>query len=384
MAEFGFSEAQEMLRREAERFCQKEIIPGAKERDKKEEIPRELVRKMGESGLLGLNVPERYGGQPADWISVSVVVEELGKGDPLIALIPLFPILFSIALKDCSEEVRQEWLPALVKGEKIACFSLTEPDCGSDAGSLKTRAIRKGDYYIFNGEKTSITFGMMADVALVFAKTDPSAPRGRGVSCFLVPLDLPGITRSKFADMGLKAAGRASLMMDDVKVPAKYLASEEGKGFKMAMEHMNFLRIGVSLAPLALAETALNEAMNYARQRTAFGKPLAKFEGISYKLAETATLIETGKLLCYHAFWMMDQHMPNTKEVAMCKWWCPWVAAKVVHDCLLIFGHIGYSEEFAMERRLRDVIGFEMADGTADIMKLIIARELLGREFLPY
>ncbi|PIP07425.1 MAG: hypothetical protein COX52_03790, partial [Syntrophobacterales bacterium CG23_combo_of_CG06-09_8_20_14_all_48_27] len=226
MAEFGFSEAQEMLRREAERFCQKEIIPGAKERDRKEEIPRELVRKMGENGLLGLNVPERYGGQPADWISVSVVVEELGKGDPLIALIPLFPILFSIALKDCSEEVRQEWLPALVKGEKIACFSLTEPDCGSDAGSLKTRAIRKGDYYIFNGEKTSITFGMMADVALVFAKTDPSAPRGRGVSCFLVPLDLPGITRSKFADMGLKAAGRASLMMDDVKVPAKYLASE--------------------------------------------------------------------------------------------------------------------------------------------------------------
>jgi len=384
MAGFGFNESQEMLRREVERFARQEIVPGLKERDRTERLPPELARKIGASGFLGVNVPEKYGGQPADWVSLGVVVEELGKADPLVALLPLFPTMFYLLLAEEREELRSELLPSLIKGEKIGCLSLTEPDCGSDAAAMKTRAIRDGDHYILNGEKTSVTFGMIADVAVMFAKTDPAAASGKGISCFVVPLDLRGITRSTFSDMGLRAAGRASIMMEDVRLPIRYRLGEEGKGFHIAMRQLEFVRIGVSLAPLAHAETALTEAINYAKQRIAFGRPIGKFEGVSFKIAEAATLIETGRLLCYRAFWLMDQHLPNAKEVAMCKWWCPRVAARIVHDCLLIFGHVGYCEEYPVEQRLRDVIGFEMADGTADIMKLIIVRELLGREFLPY
>ena len=383
MAGFGFNEAQEMFRSEVRAFAQREIAPGAKERAKVEEMPRSLVKKVADAGFFGVTLPEKYGGQDSDWISLGITIEELAKADLIAGLLIILPVAASLVLSHGAEEVQEEWLPPLIKGEKLGCLALSEPDCGSDAAAIKMTAVKEGDSYILNGEKTSISFGMQADMGMVFAKTDP-LKTARGVSCFLVPLNLPGVTRSRFADMGLKVVGRASVIMDDVCVPVRYRLGEEGQGFYMVMNQFDFIRITVGLSGLAAAEACLVEAMNYAKGRTAFGKPIAKFEGVSFKIAEAATFIEAGKLLCYRAFSLMDQGLPHTKESAMCKWWCPQIAVRIIHDCLLIYGHVGYSEEYHIEQRLRDAIGWEMADGTADIMKLIIVRELLGREFLPY
>ena len=383
MAGFGFTEEQEMFRREVQRFAQRELAPGAKERAKKESISREMVKKMADIGFLGLNAPEEYGGQAADFVTIGIAVEELSKVDLSVGILPLLNPIMSLALQEGTEEARQEWLPQFVKGDKLVCFAITEPECGSDAAAIQMKAIREQDYYIINGEKTSITNGMNADAALIFAKTDVTAG-ARGVTTFIVPLDLPGITRSRFTDMGFIPLGRASIIMNDVKIPVKYRIGEEGKGFYLAMHGFDFMRVILGLAALGLAESSLEDAMEYAKQRKAFGQPIAKFEGVSFKIAEAATYIEAARLLCYRTLWLRDQGLPHTKEAAMCKWFAPKVAVNAVHDALLIHGHLGYSEEYPIEQRLRDAIGFEMADGTAEIMKLIIVRELLGREFLPY
>ena len=263
------------------------------------------------------------------------------------------------------------------------CLALTEPDCGSDAAAIRMKAVREGDYYILNGEKTSITGGMTSDVSYLFAKTDPKAG-ARGVTSFLVPLDLPGVTKSAMSDMGFKSQPRCSIFMDDVRVPLDHRLSDEGKGFYMLMGTFDVLRVFLSLSALGGAETSLNEAIAYAKLRTAFGRPIARFEGVSFKIAEHATWIEVARLLCYRALWLADQGLPHTKEAAMCKWLGPVVARNAIHDALLIHGHVAYSEELPIEQRLRDVIGYEMADGTADIMKTIVARELIGKESRPY
>ncbi|MDP2952627.1 MAG: acyl-CoA dehydrogenase family protein, partial [Chloroflexota bacterium] len=269
------------------------------------------------------------------------------------------------------------------RGDRIICLALTEPGCGSDAAALTTRAVREGDHYVLSGEKTSITQGMQADAALLFAKTDPAA-RARGVSCFLVPLDLPGVVRSRLPSMGFRPLMAASIILDGVRVPARYRMGEEGRGFHMVMGQFDFIRPCLGLASLGAAQASLEEAIAYAKQRTAFGQPIGKFEGVSFKIAEHLTRVEAARWLCYRTLWLRDQGIPHTKESAMCKWLCPEVAVQAIHDALLLHGHLGYSEEYPIEQRLRDVIGLEIGDGTAQIMKLIITREVLGREFLPY
>lgn len=383
MAGFGFSEAQEMFRGEVKSFAQRELSPGVRERVKLGEIPRDIIKKVADMGLLGINLPEKYGGQIGDWVTVGIAVEEMAKVDYSAGLLPVLPVATSLVLQYASPEVEGEWLPFLIRGEKMGCLCLTEPDCGSDAAAIRTGGVRDGDYYVLNGEKTSISMGMQADIAVVFAKTDMAAG-ARGVSCFLVPLDIDGVERSRFLDMGWHVVGRASLVLDNVYVPAKYRIGDEGKGFYLVMGQFDFIRVGASIAALGLAQTSLEEAANYAKQRKAFNRPIAKFEGVSFKIAEHATRIEAARLLCYRALWLKDQGVNHVKESAMCKWLCPVVAVNAIHDSLLTFGHIGYSEEYPIEQRLRDAIGFEMADGTADIMKIIICREIMGREYLPY
>jgi len=383
MAGFGFTEEQEMFRREVRRFVQTEMSPGAAQRAKREGYPKELIKKMGDMGLLGLNLPAEYGGQPADWVSVGIAMEEIARVDTQAYHIPIQIIAAYLVLQQGSEELRQEWMPALIRGDKVPCLAITEPDCGSDAAALKTRAVRDGDFYILNGEKTSITLGSQADMAVLFAKTDPTQ-KARGITSFVVPLNLPGITRTRFTDTGWKALGRSSIVMDDVRLPIRYRVGDEGKGFYMVMGQFDFIRVCLGLGALAAAHTSLEEAIAYAKQRNAFGRPIARFEAVSFKIAEHATFIEAARLLCYRTLWLKDQGLPHTKESAMCKWLCPKIGVKAIHDSLLIHGHVAYSEEFPIEQRLRDTMGLEMADGTAEIMKLIISREIMGREFLPY
>ncbi|MEW6034695.1 MAG: acyl-CoA dehydrogenase family protein [Chloroflexota bacterium] len=384
MAGFGFSEAQEMFRREVRDFARKELSSGAKERAKQHKLPRDVIKKLGDMGLLGVCLPEQYGGQGSDWVSFCIGIEEVGKVDLLAGFSMLLPPVSYLCLQFTSEAVRQEWVPRFIKGDKVSSFVVSEPDAGSDAGAIKARAVRVGDHYVLNGEKTSISFGYECDAGIVFAKTDPEA-KARGVTCFLVPFDLPGITRSLLPHSGWKPIGAASIIFDDVRIPAEYRSGEEGKGFHIfAGSGADFLRPALAILALAVAETSLDDAVSYALQRTAFGMPIAKFEGVSFKIAEHATRIEAARLLCYRTFYLHDLGVPHPKESAMCKWWCPVVAFDAVHDAILIHGHVGYSEEYPLEQRLRDIMGFEFADGTAQIMKIIIAREMMGRAAVPY
>ena len=322
------------------------------------------------------------GGQGADWISLGIAIEELCRVDPSVGYMAILPGLGFLCLEQASEEVKQEWIPQMVKGEKICCFAVTEPDAGSDVAAMRVTAIRDGDYYILNGEKAPCGAGIHADAAILFAKTDPKA---KGITCFWLPLDLDGITKTPILHTGMKPATATSLFLDNVRLPGKYRVGEEGKGFYIfAAGGADYLRVCIGLTVLAMAEASLEETIRYISQRYAFGQPIAKFEGVSFKIAQHATLIEAAKLLCYRTLYLKDQGLPHTKESAMCKWWCPEVAFNAVHDCILLHGHVGYAEEYPLEQRLRDVMGFEIADGTAQIMKIIIARELMGKIAIPY
>lgn len=383
MSGFGFTEAQELFRRQVRDFARRELLPGAKERAKLNYLVPEVIRKVADMGLLGVNLPEKYGGTPADWVSVGITVEELARVDFAISMLPHQVIGCALGIMQGDEELCQEWLPPLIKGEKLIALCVTEPECGSDAASMKMTARRHNDGYILRGEKTSISLGMQAEVGLLFAKTDP-LQLARGVTAFLVPMDLPGITRIPIEDTGCRPLRRASLIFDDVRIPVRYRIGGEGEGFYIVMKEFDFIRICVALEALGAAQASLEEAIEYAKQRTAFGKPIARFEGVSFKIAEDATLLEAARLLCYRALWLRDQGQTHIKETAMCKWFAPQVALRTIHDALLIHGHFGYSEELPLEQRLRDVMGWELGDGTAEVMKVIISRELMGREYLPY
>ncbi|MDD5093604.1 MAG: acyl-CoA dehydrogenase family protein [Dehalococcoidia bacterium] len=381
---FTFTEVQNTYRREVRRFVEKEMAPVATGLAKLNYLPIEVRRKIAEGGFYGINMPEKYGGQPADWVSMGIAVEEFSRlnimlGPHLTHIIGTSLFLLSHG----SEEIKETWLRGLISGKIMVCHALTEPGCGSDAAAIKIKAERRDDVYVLNGEKTSVTLGMQSDIALVFAKTDAEAGV-RGVTAFIVPLELPGISRSAFDDLGWHWAGRASIFFDDVEVPAKFRLGKEGQGFYITMGQFDFMRIGLSLGCISSAQVSIEEAVNFARQRMAFGRPLAKFEGISFKIAEHATILEAARLLCYHAFSLKDQGMDHIKESAMCKWWCPKIAVEAIHDAMLIHGHVGYTREYPLEGRLRDAIGFETGDGTAEIMKIIIAREIIGADFLPY
>jgi len=384
MVGLAFTEAQEMFRREVRDFARRELYPGAKERASVCGAPRDILKKLGDMGFLGVPIPEEYGGQGADWVSLGIVMEELSKVDFFAGMALVYPSEAYLTLQKGEEEVRNEWLPAIVRGEKTACFAITEPDAGSDAASIRMTATRDGDCYVLNGEKTSISFGVDADAAILFAKTNPKE-KARGVTCFWVPLDLPGISKIAIPHTGWKPIHGGSIIMDEVRLPAKYRVGEEGKGFYIfAGGGADFLRPSLAMVCLGLAQSSLEETMAFVVQRTAFGQPIAKFEGVSLKIAEHATLIEAARLLCYQTYSLKDRGLPHTKESAMCKWWCPVVAFEAVHDCLLLHGHLGYSEDYPLEQRLRDILGFEFADGTAQIMKIIVARELMGKVAVPY
>ena len=369
----------QMFRRTVHNFAQRELEPGARQRAKREQVDRQLVRRLGEVGLLGLKLPEKYGGQPADFVSIGIAVEEISKVDFALGWLPT---QIGRIIEVASSETQEEWLPAFISGQKICCLGVTEPNHGSDVAGIETRAERRGSEYVISGEKTSVSFGMVADAMVIAAKTNPDAGT-RGISCFLIPLDVPGISRFQISDMGGKPVGRASITFDRVSIPSRYLIGGEGKGFYEIMSQFDFVRVCMALVGLGTAQRCLADTIEYAKQRFAFGKPIAKFESVSFKIAEHVTRIEAARLLCYRTLLLRDYGRQSPKDAAMCKWFCPKVAVDAIHDCLLIYGHIGYSEELPIEQRFRDVIGLEMADGTAEIMKIIIARELIGKEFAP-
>ena len=383
MPEFGFNEAQLMFQEKARDFARRVLAPGAKERCKQNRYPREIVKRMGEEGFQGLWIPEEYGGQPGDAVMLGITGEEFGKIDHAATLIPLEAFGAAIIVGHSHPDTQKEWLSRVAAGDVIPCFSITEPECGSDATALRTRATKDGDYYILNGEKSSVTIGMQADLAGLFATVDPSK-KAKGVTSFVVPLDLPGISRTPFVDSGYISLERSSIFLDDVRISVKYRAGEEGQCFGLALKDFDVFRVMLALSVLGMAETSLDEAFEYAKERRAWGRPILKFEGVSFRLVESLTKVEATRLLCYKALWLHDQGLPFAKESAMVKYLGPVVAMDAIHNALLTFGHVGYSAEYPLEQRLRDAMGYEFADGTADIMKLNILRDIAGTQYLPY
>ncbi|MGH2583995.1 MAG: acyl-CoA dehydrogenase family protein [Dehalococcoidia bacterium] len=382
--DFAFSEEQALLRRVLGDFAAAELAPRYAEWDRSGEFPRALWRRMGELGVTGARVPEAYGGSALDAVSTGIAAEEIARGDFNLSYGVLMPALVAEVLRQhAGERVREQWLRPLASGEAVLGLALSEPGAGSDARAITTRAVRDGDEYVLNGEKSGISLLMAADACVTFAKTDPEAG-SRGVTAFLVPMAASGVTRIAFRDMGSRAVGRGALHLDGVRVPADYRVGEEGSGFRSVMNGFDFSRFLIGLMCLGAAAASLAETMTYVKGREAFGQPLARFEGVQFPIAEHATYIEAARWLCYRGLWLRDTEQPHTKEAAMAKWWAPKVAVDCIHDCLLLHGQYGYTQDLPHEQRLRDVIGLQIGDGTAQIQKIIIARELMGREYLPY
>ncbi|MFC1993662.1 acyl-CoA dehydrogenase family protein [Chloroflexota bacterium] len=389
MAGFGFTEAQDMLRNEAKRFAQTVIAPSVKEWAKKDyslsEIPKDTEQRIIDMGWTALNVPEKYGGQKIDFVSLGVLTEELCKADCYFGVYPQRPYMPSILLDQLPTEIQDEYYPQLINYTKRPpCYGFTEAGCGSDAGAIQTKAVRDGDYFVVNGEKQPSSYSEDASVIITTAKTAPDMGT-RGISVLWIPMDLPGITRAPIRWMGNHETSPGIISFEDVRVPVKYRVGGEGVGFYLMMQLMDFSRLyGVSMKCLAPAETSLEEAISWAKQRMAFGRPIGSFEGVSFKIAEHHTNIEVAKLLCYRAMWLRDQGSPHTKESAMAKLFSIQVAINALYDCMIIFGHVGYSADYPIEKRLRDVMGDNLADGAPDIMKLVIARHLLGKDIVAF
>jgi len=320
-----------------------------------------------------------------DCVISGVIIEEIAAADLNVSYAQLIGSLNGrILAEHAAPDVAAKAIGDLCSGAKLSALGLTEPRGGSDAAGLILKARKDGDGYILNGEKTSISLSTQADTVLLFARTGEVEERSRGVSTFYVPLDLPGVTRTSFDDMGHGAVGRGSLFFDDVRIPGNSLLGEEGAGFRQVMTGFDFSRALIGLMVLGPARESLKEAWQYSTEREAFGNPIAAYQGVTQPLAECQTYLEAATTLCYKTLWLKDNGLPHTKEAAMVKWWAPKVAFDIIHQCLLTHGHYGYTKELPLEQRMRDVLGLQIGDGTAQIQKMVIAREIVGRVALPY
>lgn len=377
--QFELTEEQKMLQKMVREFAEKEVAPGAAERDEKEEFSRELADAMGEMGLTGICFPESYGGAGSDVLSYIVAVEELsrvddGVGVTLSATVSLcaWPIF-----KYGTEEQKQKYLRPLVEGTKLGAFGLTEPNAGTDAASQQTVAVPVGDHYILNGSKIFITNGGEAETYVIFAMTDKS--KGvKGISAFILEKGMPGFTFGKKEHkMGIHSSQTMELIFQDVKVPKENLLGKEGEGFKIAMTTLDGGRIGIAAQALGIAQAALDHAIKYSKERIQFGKPIASNQAISFMLADMATKVDAARLLVYRAAYLKDKGLPYSKEAAMAKMYASDIAMEVTTDAVQIFGGYGYSREYPVERLMRNAKITQIYEGTNQVQRMVVAGAIL-------
>jgi cyclohexanecarboxyl-CoA dehydrogenase len=381
--EFAFTEEQILLQQTLCAFAKNKLLPNYTRWDRGEKISKAIVKEAAALGIFGLRVPERFGGQEADYVTCGLMTEEIARGDFNYSLfIQLGLIASELLTAYAHPDVQAEWLPRHASGDSLIAFGLTEPSAGSDAANITTRATKVGDDYVISGEKASITFAGYADACIVFARTGDQG--ARGVSAFLVPLDATGVTRQVYKSPGERLTQRGSLFFESVHVPLRYRLGDESQGFYQAMQAFDFNRAIIALACIGAADQSIAETIEYTKGRIVFGKPLAKFEGVAFQIAEYLTLLESARMVAYKCLWLKDQGQKHTKEAAMAKWLGPKVAAEAIHACLILHGHYGYSMDVPLEQRWRDVVGLEIGDGTPEIMKGIVAREAFGREYTAY
>ncbi|QFK73019.1 acyl-CoA dehydrogenase [Pradoshia sp. D12] len=377
--EFTFTDEQQMMRKMVREFAVKEIEPFVPKMEAGL-FPREIVSKMAELGLMGIPIPESYGGAGMDYISYITAIHEISKISPTVGVIlsvhtsvGTYPIL-----NFGNEEQKKAYIPKLASGEYLGAFCLTEPSAGSDAGSLKSRAVRKNGEYIVNGSKIFITNGGEADVYIVFASTDPSK-RNKGISAFIVDKDTPGLIIGKDENkMGLHGSRTVQLIFEDMRVPAENLLGEEGQGMSIALNNLNTGRIGIAAQALGIAEGAFQHAVQYAKNRSQFGKPISAQQGIGFKLADMGTMVEASKLLVYQAAALKSSNQPCTKEASMAKLFASRTAVEVATEAIQVFGGYGYTEEYPVERYFRDAKVTEIYEGTSEIQRIVISKHLMG------
>jgi cyclohexanecarboxyl-CoA dehydrogenase len=381
----ALTEDQRAFQEAARRFARERIAPGYMAREKAGHVDRALMREMGALGLIGADLPERYGGLGAPSVTAGLAMEAVSHADPNVGYVPLLASLNGqIIARQATPALAGEWIPRIVAGEALLCIGLTEPRGGSDAANLQLSAQRDGDGYVLNGEKSSISMADQADAAVVFARTGAADSGARGVSAFLVPMDSKGVTTTRFNDLGSHAVGRGSIFFDDVRIPAGNRLAEEGMGFVQVMQGFDYSRALIGLQCCGAAQASLDESWAYVQERQAFGAPIAQYQGVTFPLAEGEGMVAAVRQLCYHTLRLRDEGAPHTAEAAMCKWLGPKTAVEVIHQCLLTHGHYGWSLDLPHQQRLRDIMGLEIGDGTAQIMKLIVARERAGRSAVQY
>jgi cyclohexanecarboxyl-CoA dehydrogenase len=375
---YPLNDEQQAFKAAAERFAREKLAPHYQARERDTVIDRKLVREMGALGLIGADLPQRQGGLGLPSEITGLIIEALAYGDFNVAYVQLLGSLCGqIIARHGTDELADEWLPRIIAGDSLVSLALTEPRGGSDAANLALSARPTDTGYVLNGEKSSISIADQADATLVFARTGKPEDGARGVSAFLVPMNAPGVTSSRFSDLGSKVVGRGSIFFDDVAVPRANRLGGEGAGFTQVMQGFDFSRALIGLQCVAAAQASLDETWRYVIERKAFGAPLARHQGVSFPLADHESMAAAVRQLCYHTLRLRDAGRPHTAEAAMCKLLAPKTAVDIIHQCLLTHGHYGWSLDLPHQQRLRDVMGLEIGDGTAQIMQHIIAREML-------
>lgn len=378
--DFSLNDEQRALLDTATRFAKERLAPGYKAREQAECIEPEVILEMGQMGLLGPELSEEHGGLGVDCLTSGLLLEQIAYGDFNVSYVNLLVSLCGqIVASHARSDAARGWLAEVLAGRKSIAIALTEPSAGSDAANLKLKAVRDGKEFVLSGEKTSISMATQADVAVVFARTGTQQEKAHGISAFLVPMDLPGITRTQFDDIGTRPVGRGSIFFDQVRLSEDMLLGDEGKGFVQVMHGFDYSRGLIGLQCVGVARASLDETWRYVQEREAFGQTLGQFQGVTFPLAEAETMLEACRMLCLRTLWLKDQGLPHTSEAAMCKWWAPKLACEIIHQCLLTHGHGGYGADYDFGQRYRDVMGLQIGDGTANIMKMIIGRQKLAQ-----
>jgi len=379
--DFELTEEQRMFRRMVRDFAEKEIAPRAKEIDETDRFPDDLFRRMGELGILGLPFPEEYGGSGGEYTSMVIALEEIARvsGSMAITLDAQTSLCCEPIYLFGTEEQKQKYLVPLAKGEKIGAFGLTEPQAGSDAGATRTHAVRDGDEWVINGQKNFITNGSIADVVVITAKTDPEKGT-RGISSFIVEKGTPGFQPGRDEKkMGLKGSVTSELFFEDCRIPADNLLGKENEGFKQFLVTLDAGRVAISAMAVGLAQGAYERAVAYAQERVQFGQPIVKFQAVQWMIADMATEIEAARLLVQRAAWMRERGMRFTKEAAMAKLFATDMSERACRKAIQIHGGYGYMQEYEVERMYRDQRLCAIGEGTNEIQRLVIARQVLGR-----
>jgi alkylation response protein AidB-like acyl-CoA dehydrogenase len=377
--DFELSKEHEMVRDSARRFVEKEVEPNVREWDRTEEMDREIVEKLASIGFLGAPLPEEYGGMGLDNLAYCLVVEELGRADSSVRGIVSVNVglVGKTLLKWGTEEQKQEWLPRLCSGEALGCYGLTEPGSGSDAASLKTSAKRDGDEWVLNGSKMFITNGTWAGVALIFARTGEEGPRG--ITCFIVPTDSQGFSsRNVKGKLGLRSQDTGELFLEDVRVPDSNRLGDEGRGFKVAMSALDNGRMSLAAGCVGIAQGSLDASIAYSKERTQFSRPIAGFQLVQELIADIAVETDAARFLTWRVAALADAGKPHTLESSMAKYYASEVAVRAANAAVQVHGGYGYIDEYPVGKYLRDSRVATLYEGTSQIQKLIIGRELTG------